>query len=88
MEAAAHRGASRAGPIAASKSVSPYQWQPYRSLSRLPVRSGRGSKNEGHEATRAIGPESVGERTAGWRAAAGEIGGREWAKKMDTRRSR
>ena len=49
------------------------------------MRSGRGSKNEGHEATRAIGRESAGERTAGWRAAAGEIGGREWAKKMDTR---
>ena len=88
MEAAAHRGASRAGPIAASKSVSPYRIRVYRSLSRLPVRSGRGGENEGHEATRAIGRESAGERTAGWRAVAGEIGGREWAKKMDTRRSR
>ena len=77
LEAAAHRGASRAGPIAASKSVSPYRIRVYRSLSRLPVRSGRGGENEAHGATRTVGPGSDGERTAGWRAAAGEIGGLE-----------
>ena len=52
----------------------------YRSIPRLPVRSGPGGENDRNEATQTIGREFVGERTAGWRTAAGEIAGREWAK--------
>ena len=52
----------------------------YRSIPRLPVRSGPGGETDRNGATQTIGPEFVGERTAGWRTAAGEIAGREWAK--------
>ena len=51
-----------------------------RSISRLPVRSGPGGETARNEATQTVGREFVGERAAGWRPAAGEIAGREWAK--------
>ena len=52
----------------------------FQSIPRLPVRSGPGGEDERNGATQTIGPEFVGERTARWRTAAGEIAGREGAK--------
>ena len=62
-----------AGPQASPTTRAEIQVRLYRSISRLPVRSGRGGENEGHGATRTVGPDSDGEITAGWRAVAGEI---------------
>ena len=77
---AAHRGATRAGLPAPPKTRLQKEIRVYRSIPRLPVRSGPGGENDRNEATQTIGREFVGERTAGWRTAAGEIAGREWAK--------
>ena len=75
--AAAHHGASRPGRRRPPQPRAEIQVRLCRSISRLPVRSGRGGENEAHGATRTVGAGSDGERTAGWRAAAGEIGGLE-----------
>ena len=77
---AAHRGATRAGLHAPPKTRLQKPIRVVRSIPRLPVRSGPGGEIDRNEATQAVGPEFVGERTAGWRTAAGEIAGREWAK--------
>ena len=55
------------------------------SIPRLPVRSGPGGEDDRNGATQTVGPEFVGERTARWRTAAGEIAGREGAKRPTTR---
>ena len=75
--AAAHHGASRPGRRRPPQPRAEIQVRLCRSISRLPVRSGRGGENEGHGATRTVGPGSDGERTERWRGAAGEIGGLE-----------
>jgi len=85
---AAHRGATRAGLHAPPKTRLEKPIRVVRSIPRLPVRSGPGGETDRNEATQAVGAEFVGERTAGWRTAAGEIAGREWAKWPTTRRSR
>ena len=77
---AAHHGATRAGLHAPPKTRLEKPIRVVRSIPRLPVRSGPGGEIDRNEATQAVGPEFVGERTAGWRTAAGEIAGREWAK--------
>ena len=77
---AAHRGATTEGLPAPPSTRLQKQIRAVWSIPRLPVRSGPGGETDRNEATQAIGAEFVGERTARWRTAAGEIAGREWAK--------
>ena len=85
---AAHRGATTEGLPAPPSTRLQKPIRVYRSIPRLPVRSGPGGENDRNGATQTVGAEFVGERTARWRTAAGEIAGREWAKRLATRRSR
>ena len=84
----AHRGATRDGLPAPCCARLQKPIRVVRSIPRLPVRSGPGGETDRNEATQTIGAEFVGERTARWRTAAGEIAGREWAKRPATRRFR
>ena len=77
----AHRGLTRAGLPAPPSTRLEKAIRVYRSIPRLPVRSGPGGEIDRNEATQAVGREFVGERTARWHTAAGEIAGREWAKR-------
>ena len=77
---AAHRGATTEGLPAPPRTRLEKAIRVVRSIPRLPVRSGPGGEDERNGATQTVGPEFVGERTARWRTAAGEIAGREWAK--------
>ena len=85
---AAHRGATTEGLPKPPSTRLQKAIRLYRSIPRLPVRSGPAGDSERNGATQAIGAEFVGERTARWRTAAGEIAGREWAKRLATVRSR
>ena len=82
---AAHRGATTEGLPAPPRTRLQKAIRVVRSISRPPARSGPAGDNERHGATQTIGRECVGERTARWRTAAGEIAGREGAKRPTTR---